>query len=82
MSPVPTLTCTHSHVTCGIPLPVKLPTWDQGCCLYHLPSTHSQIQWVNQEIKQFLCLLVNQRQDDWSNWASIAKFAYNNLIHT
>ena len=32
---------------------------------YH-PQTDSQTECVNQEVEQFLCLFVNQRQDDWS----------------
>ena len=44
---------------------------------YHL-QTDGQTEHVNQEVKQFLCLFVNQRQDDWYDWISIAKFAYNN----
>ena len=47
---------------------------------YH-PQMDSQTKCVNQEVKQFLCLFVNQRQDDWYNWLSIAKFAYNNRVH-
>jgi len=31
---------------------------------YH-PQMDSQIEWVNQEVEQFLCLFVNQCQDDW-----------------
>ena len=47
---------------------------------YH-PQTDSQTECVNQEVKQFLCLLINQRQDDWYNWLLIAEFAYNNWVH-
>ena len=43
---------------------------------YHL-QTDSQTEHVNQEVEQFLCLFVNQRQDDWYDWLSIAEFAYN-----
>ena len=43
---------------------------------YHL-QTDSQTECVNQEVEQFLRLFVNQRQDDWYDWISIAKFAYN-----
>ena len=43
---------------------------------YH-PQTDGQTEWVNQEIKQFLRLFVNQRQDDWYDWILIAKSAYN-----
>ena len=43
---------------------------------YHL-QMDSQIERVNQEVEQFLHLFVNQRQDDWYDWISIAEFAYN-----
>ena len=43
---------------------------------YH-PQTDGQTEHVNQEVKQFLCLFVNQRQDDWYDSISIAEFAYN-----
>ena len=48
---------------------------------YHL-QTDSQTEHVNQEVEQLLCLFINQRQDDWYNWLSIAKFAYNAQVHT
>ena len=48
---------------------------------YH-PQTDGQTKHVNQEVKQFLHLFVNQRQDDWYDWISIAKFAYNDQVHT
>ena len=47
---------------------------------YHL-QTDGQTKHVNQEVKQFLHLFVNQRQDDWYNWLSIAKFSYNDHVH-
>ena len=47
---------------------------------YH-PQTDGQTERVNQEVEQFLCLFVNQRQDNWYDWLSIAKFAYNNQVH-
>ena len=48
---------------------------------YHL-QTDGQTERVNQEVKQFLRLFVNQRQDDWYDWISIAEFAYNDRVHT
>src|SRR5882724_6359622 len=48
---------------------------------YH-PQTNGQTERVNQEVEQFLRLSVNQRQDDWDEWLSIAEFAYNNRVHT
>ena len=44
---------------------------------YH-PQTDGQTEWVNQEIEQYLRLFVNQRQDDWFDWISLAEFSYNN----
>ena len=38
---------------------------------YH-PQTDGQTEHVNQEVEQFLRLFVNQRQDDWYDWISIA----------
>ena len=48
---------------------------------YH-PQTDGQTEHVNQEVKQFLHLFVNQMQDDWYDWISIAEFAYNDRVHT
>src|SRR5467141_4984623 len=47
---------------------------------YH-PQTDSQTERVNQEVKQFLRLFINQWQDNWYEWLSIAEFAYNDRIH-
>ena len=47
---------------------------------YH-SQTDRKTEHVNQEIEQFLRLFVNQRQDDWYEWVSIAEFAYNDRIH-
>src|SRR5882724_7067705 len=48
---------------------------------YHL-QTDGQTERVNQEVEQFLRLIVNQRQEDWDEWLSIVEFAYNNQVHT
>ena len=48
---------------------------------YH-PQTDSQTEFVNQEVEQFLRLFINQRQDNWYDWISIAEFAYNDRVHT
>ena len=44
-------------------------------------QTDGQTADVNQEVEQFLHLFINQRQDDWYNWVSIAEFAYNDQVH-
>ena len=37
---------------------------------------------VNQEIKAYLQVFVSHHQDDWADWLPLAKFAYNNHIHS
>jgi len=48
---------------------------------YH-PQTDGQTEWVNQELKQYLRLYCNYRQNDWAEWLSITEFSYNNWIHS
>ena len=47
---------------------------------YH-PQMDGQTEHINQEVKQFLHLFINQRQDNWYNWILIAKFTYNDQVH-
>ena len=48
---------------------------------YH-PQTDGQTEHINQEIEQYLRLFVNQHQDNWYEWVSLAEFTYNNQIHS
>ena len=48
---------------------------------YH-PQTDGQTERINQEIERYLRVFINHRQDDWSEWLSLAEFAYNNHIHS
>ena len=48
---------------------------------YH-PQGDGQMERVNQELEQYLCLFTNQRQDDWDNLLPFAEFQYNNHVHT
>ena len=48
---------------------------------YH-PQTDGQTERVNQEIEQYLWVYINYRQEDWSEWLSMAEFSYNNKIHS
>jgi len=45
------------------------------------PQTDRQIERINQELDQFLCLFVNEWQDDWYNLLPIAEFQHNNHVH-
>ena len=48
---------------------------------YTISYTNGQTKWVNQEIEQYLQLFINQCQDNWFEWISLAEFAYSNQIH-
>jgi transposase InsO family protein len=48
---------------------------------YH-PQTDGQTERVNQELEQFLRLLVNQRQDNWEELLALGGFQYNNHVHS
>jgi len=37
---------------------------------------------INQDLKTFLQMFINQHQDDWVDWLPIAEFAYNNHVHS
>ena len=40
------------------------------------------MECVNQELDQFLCLFVNEQQDDWYDLLPIAEFQHNNHVHS
>src|SRR6266478_4287792 len=40
------------------------------------------MEQVNQEIEAYLWVFVSHHQDDWADWLPLAKFAYNNCIHS
>jgi len=46
------------------------------------PQTDGQTERVNQELDQFLCLFVNERQNDWHDLLLIAEFQHNNHVHS
>jgi hypothetical protein len=41
------------------------------------PQTDRQTEHINQEVKQYLRVFVNQCQDDWYDWLALAEFTYN-----
>jgi hypothetical protein len=61
------------------------------CCLlgieaalsttYH-PQTDGQTEQVNQELEQFLQIFIREWQDDWYSLLPLAKFSYNNHVHS
>lgn len=43
---------------------------------YH-PQTDGQTERINQELEQYLRLVVNYHQSDWADWLPTAEFSYN-----
>jgi len=43
---------------------------------------NKQIEHINQELKQYLWFLVDDKQKDWLEWLATAEFAVNNKVHT
>ena len=48
---------------------------------YH-PQTDGQTERQNQELETFLCIWVNNHQNNWAQWLPSAMFRYNNLVHS
>ena len=48
---------------------------------YHL-QINRQIERINQELKQYLRVFIDYRQEQWPDWLGTTKFAYNNKIHS
>ena len=49
--------------------------------VYH-PQSNSQTEHVNQELEQYICVFVNERQDNWDTLLPLGEFAYNNHTHS
>ena len=47
---------------------------------YH-PQTDRQTERVNQEVKEFLTISINEKQDNWSDLLSMAQFCHNDQKH-
>jgi len=58
-----------------------LGIWLSSSTAWH-PQTDGQMECVNQELDQFLCLFVNERQNDWYDLLPIAEFQHNNHVHS
>jgi len=46
------------------------------------PQKDRQTERVNQELKQYLGMFINHRQEQWPEWLGTAEFAYNNKMHS
>ena len=47
----------------------------------HHPQMDGQMEVMNREVQQYLCLFCAEEQDSWSNWLGLAQFAINNCQH-
>jgi hypothetical protein len=45
------------------------------------PQTDGQTEKVNKVLEDYLRYYVNEHQNDWDNYLSLAEFAYNNSLH-
>ena len=45
------------------------------------PQMDGQIEWMNQELEQYLQFFTEYRQRDWLEWLAMAEFAVNNKVH-
>jgi len=45
------------------------------------PQTDGQMEWMNQELEQYLQFFTEYRQRDWPEWLATAEFAVNNKVH-
>ena len=53
-----------------------------GCIgrLYQMgPQFVAKFTW---ELGQYLCIFINERQDDWTDLFPLAEFQYNNHVHS
>ena len=46
------------------------------------PQTDGQMEWMNQELEQYLRFFMEHWQKDWPEWLVLAEFAVNNKAHT
>jgi hypothetical protein len=47
---------------------------------YHL-RTNRQMERTNWEVERYLWAYVEEQQEDWADWLSLAEFSYNNVVH-
>ena len=47
---------------------------------FHL-QTDRQIEWMNQELEQYLKFFTEYRQKDWPEWLVTAEFVVNNKVY-
>ena len=46
------------------------------------PQIDGQMEWMNQELEQYLRFFIEHRQKDWPEWLAAVEFVVNNKVHT
>ena len=46
------------------------------------PQIDEQTERLNQELKQYLRMFINHRQEQWPEWLGTTEFAYNNKMYS
>lgn len=58
----------------------KLLGIEQNLSTAYHPQTDGQTERGNQEIEQYLRTFINYKQNDWSEWLSLAEFSINDKV--
>ena len=45
------------------------------------PQIDGQMEWMNQELEQYLRFFIEHRQKDWPEWLAAVEFVVNNKVH-
>jgi hypothetical protein len=48
---------------------------------YH-PQSDGQTKHINQELKQYIQIFINERQNNWNTLLPLGEFMYNNHVHS
>jgi len=43
----------------------------------HHPQTDGQIEQMDRDLEQYLCMFCAEKQDEWLDWLLIVQFSYN-----
>ena len=48
---------------------------------YH-PHTDAQMEQMNHDLQQYLCIFITEKQNEWADWIALAQFSYNTKQQT
>ena len=67
---------THFMSSFTVKMCQALSIMQNASTVFH-PRTNGQSEWTNQKLEQFLRFYTNTKQDNWVQFLSLAKFAFN-----